>query len=86
VGGDSRSEPAVDNAGQLFIQNMARYFGDPTNRILYASYFNCATGDCAGNHSLIAPNNPKSSAAFTSLFGNDKLGCGANARTMLENM
>jgi hypothetical protein len=86
VGGDSRAEPAVDDNGAVFIQRMAGYFANPDNGIRYASYFNCATGDCAGNHSLIAPNNPKSRAAFIAQFGNGKLGCGADARAMLRGL
>jgi hypothetical protein len=85
VGGDSTAEPAVDNAGVTFVQGMSKYFGDPTNNILYGSYFNCASG-CAGLHSLIAPNNPNSRQTFISAFGNGKLGCGANARTALEHL
>jgi hypothetical protein len=86
VGGDSRTQPAVDNAGVVYIEGMYNYMSDPANNILYGSYFNCATNDCAGNHSLIPPNNPQSSAKFTALFGNNKLGCGANARLMIERM
>jgi hypothetical protein len=85
VGGDSTAEPAVDNAGVSFVQGMGKYFGDPANNILYGSYFNCASG-CAGNHSIIAPNNPTSRQTFVSVFGNGKLGCGANARTALEQL
>jgi hypothetical protein len=86
VGGDSRAQPAVDDAGAIYIQDMYDYFRDPNNGILYASYFNCVAPACAGNHSLIPPNNPKSSAAFSRLFGNGKLGCGANARALLEQL
>lgn len=86
VGGDSRTEPAVDTAGVTYIQKMAGYLANPDNGIRYASYFNCAQSACAGLHSLIPPNNPNSSATFTSLFGNGKLGCGANARAMIEKM
>jgi hypothetical protein len=85
IGGDSTAEPAVDNAGVSFVQGMGKYFGDPANNILYGSYFNCASG-CAGNHSIIAPNNPTSRQTFVSVFGNGKLGCGANARTALEQL
>jgi hypothetical protein len=86
VGGGSRTQPDVDNAGVAYIQAMYGYFADPSNNVLYASYFNCASTDCAGNHSLIPPNNPQSNARFVELFGNGKLGCGKNARLMLERM
>jgi hypothetical protein len=84
VGGDSRAEPAVDNAGAIFIHQMAGYLRNLDNGFFYASYFNCAQSGCAGLHSLIAPNNPDSRAAFVSEFGNGKLGCGADARAMVE--
>jgi hypothetical protein len=86
LGGDSRTEPAVDNAGVVYLQDMRDVFADPANGVRYASYFNCGSGDCAGNHSLVPPNNPNSLQKFIQLFGNGKLGCGANARAMIEKM
>jgi hypothetical protein len=86
VGGDSRNQPSVDDNGAIYIQKMAGYLANPANGIAYASYFNCATGDCAGNHSLMPPNNPKSRTAFVSSFGNGKLGCGASARALIQGL
>lgn len=86
VGGDSRAQPATDDAGVRYLERMHAAFADPTNGVRYASYFNCATSDCAGNHALIPPHNPRSNATFTELFSDTSLGCGADARAMVEGL
>jgi hypothetical protein len=86
VAGNS-SVSNVDANGEVFIQKMFNFLSNPANNIAYASYFNANPSvGAAGNHSLSAGSgNGRSRAKFTSLFGNGKVGCGANARARFEN-